>query len=78
MLKIGDKVKFNIATLERINWIGLSPDENINGKDYEAYIKANIDTEFKILKINDEYSPYVIDDEFLKSTSFEEDELIKI
>lgn len=78
MLKIGDKVKFNIATFERINQIGLKPDENINEKDYEAYIKANIDTEFKILKIDDEYSPYVIDDEFLKSTSFEEYELIKI
>ena len=78
MLKIGDKVKFNIARLERINWIGLNPDENINGKDYESYIKTNIDKEFKILKIDEGYSPYVIDDEILKSTSFEENELIKI
>ena len=28
MLKIGDKVKFNIATLERINWIKTNFEED--------------------------------------------------
>ena len=78
ILKIGDKVKFNINRLEKINWIGLKPDENINEKNYEAYIKYYKNKEFKILNIHESYSQYVIDDEFLKDTSFEEDELIKI
>lgn len=78
MLNIGDKVKFNIEKLEEINWSNLKPEENTSNKDYEPYIRENAGEVFEILKIDEFYAPYVVNDEFLKDTSFEEDELIKV
>jgi len=78
MLKIGDKIKFNLEKLEEADWEGLKPEDNKNFRDYESYIKQNINNVFTIYNIDDIYAPYQIDDEFLKDTSFSEEELIKV
>jgi len=80
MLNVGDKVKFNLDALEEINWEGLIPSDNKNNKDYESYIKENINNVFEIYNIDESYSynSYQVDDEFLKETSFSKEELIKI
>ena len=78
MLKIGDKIKFNLEKLEEVDWEGLKPEGNKNFRDYESYIKQNINNVFTIYNIDEFYAPYQIDDEFLKDTSFSEEELIKV
>ena len=80
MLNIGDKVKFNLDALEEIGWEGLIPSDNTSNKDYESYIRENIDNVFEIYNIDEScrHIPYQINDEFLRDTSFSEEELIKV
>jgi hypothetical protein len=80
MLKIGGRVKLNIEKLESINFTGLYDYENTTGKDNVSYILANQEKEYTVVEIDQDCksSPYVLDDEYLKETSFSEDELIII
>lgn len=75
MLNIGDRVIINISTLD-IG--GLSQDNNTSNKDYHSYILGNKGREYTISEVVAGFAPYVLDDAFLNSTSFNEDELLLV
>lgn len=73
MLRIGDKVRVNYNSLD----IGCL-DSGVYNKEYSNYIQNNIDKEYEIIDIVDCACPFVLNDEYLNTTSFDEDELILI
>jgi len=79
MFNIGDKVKLNIEELEKVDWFSLLLGTNKSDKDYKTYIFNNIDKIYTIINIDNKFKfyPYMLDDEFIKETSFAPEELIK-
>lgn len=73
MLKIGDKVKINYDNLDIAEL-----DNGSTGEKYSYYIWDNIEKEYKIIEIVDCMCQYVLDDEYLRPTSFCDEELILI
>ena len=80
MIKINDKVTIDYYNLD---FDGLLPELNFEGKDYSSYIWNNLDKEYRIAKIeeaNNQHSErwYILNDDFLDKTSFMENELILV
>lgn len=77
MIEVGMKVKIDIDVLAESAWEGLTAISNHYGKDYAKYILNNPDKEYVISKVDDDEDGFIyLEDDFLSTTSFNEDELI--
>lgn len=74
MLKIGDRVKILLDKIQDIEEL----DNGVDGKEHSAYIDANHDKVYEIIEIVNCACQYVLDDDFLRTTSFDFDELEKV
>ena len=76
MIQVGDSVKINFGELMEDS---LSAERNTNNKDYLTYLKSNQDNIYEVSEVNEKNAcPYILNDVFLNTTSFAEEELIKI
>lgn len=78
MIEIGDRVKINFDSLMEDS---LEVDRTTTHKDYLTYLKTDRDKVYVVSGIDEKLlrgCPYILDDDYLVTTTFAEDELIKV